>query len=161
MNRRPIDVRDIVFAAARINDKAFRCLQVRNLNPNDGDAISNTPVTKSHKLMFNLREYLLPTGRAGRIYSTMVRIEGLAKSQHYRAVIHYGEAYAPIAEADINSLGQCLELSVDDFLNALPEKVTGNRYLQDRIREAIATIDDRTSLMNTLKDSVRTLAASR
>ncbi len=90
----------------------------------------------------------------------MVRIEGLAESQHYRAVIHYGHAYAPISEADIDALGQCLELSADDFLNALPEKVTGNRYLQDRIREAIATIDDRTALMNTLKDSVRTLSAA-
>ncbi len=91
----------------------------------------------------------------------MVRIEGLAESQHYRAVIHYGESYAPIAEADIDALGQCLQLSADDFLNALPEKVTGNRYLQDRIREAIATIDDHTALMNALKDSVRTLAVSR
>ena len=90
----------------------------------------------------------------------MVRIEGLAESQHYRAVIHYGHAYAPIAEADLDALGQCLELSADDFLNALPEKVTGNRYLQDRIREAIAAIDDRTALMNTLKDSVRTLSAA-
>ncbi len=89
----------------------------------------------------------------------MVRIEGLADSQHYRAVIYYGEAYAPIAEADIDALRQCLELSADDFLNALPEKVTDNRYLQDRIREAIATINDRTALINTLKDSVRTLAS--
>ena len=91
----------------------------------------------------------------------MVRIEGLAESQHYRAVIHYGEAYAPIAEADIDALGECLELSADNFLNALPEKVTGNRYLQDRIREAITATNDHTALMNTLKDSVRTLAASR
>lgn len=89
----------------------------------------------------------------------MVRIEGLAESQHYRAVIHYGDSYAPIAEGDIDALGQCLELSPDDFLNALPEKVTGNRYLQDRIREVIATIDDRIVLTNALKDSVRTLLA--
>ena len=88
----------------------------------------------------------------------MVRIEGLAETQHYRAVIHYGDAYAPIAEADVDALGKCLELSTDEFLSVLPEKVTGNRYLQDRIREAIAATDDRTALMNSLKGSVRTLS---
>ena len=89
----------------------------------------------------------------------MVRIEGLAESQHYRAVIHYGEAYAPISEANVNALGQCLDLSADDFLKAFLEKVTDNRYLQDRIREAMAGIDNRNGLINTLKESVRALSA--
>ena len=87
----------------------------------------------------------------------MVRIEGLSASQHYRAVIHYGDAYAPIAEADISALGACLALSTDEFLSSLPEKVTSNHYLQDRIREAIAAVDDRASLSNILRDSIQSL----
>ncbi len=91
----------------------------------------------------------------------MVRIEGLAATQHYRAVIHYGDTYAPISEAEMSALGQCLNLSTDDFLQILPEKVTGNTYLQDRIREVIARVNDKNTLTNTLKDSVRTIAAQR
>tara|TARA_B100000315_G_scaffold258674_1_gene311653 strand:- start:13703 stop:13981 length:279 start_codon:yes stop_codon:yes gene_type:complete len=87
----------------------------------------------------------------------MVHIKGLAESQHYRAVIHYGDSYAPISEADINALEQCLELSTDDFLNEVPKKVTSNSYLQDRIQESIATTNDHTTLANTLKASIRTL----
>lgn len=87
----------------------------------------------------------------------MIRIEGLGESQHYRAVIHYGDAYAPLTESDIDALGQCLNLSTNDFLDAFPKKVTENQYLQNRIREAIATIENRDSCTTTLKDSIKSL----
>ena len=87
----------------------------------------------------------------------MIRIEGLGESQHYRAVIHYGDAYAPLTESDIDTLGQCLDLSTNDFLDAFPDKVTENRYLQDRIREAMTTIENRDNFTTTLKDSIKSL----